>query len=330
MRFKAVRLIATLALGILPPPFAADAQQPARVPRIGFLHPDPIMSARLHRLDAFRQGLRELGYVEGQTIALEVRSAEGKRERLPALAAELVRLSVDVIVTATVPGIQAAQQATKTIPIVMAVVADPVATGFVASLARPGGNISGLSMMAPEVVGKRLELLKEAIPRVSRVGVLWNPANPAAALSLSETEAAARALGVRLQLLEVRSPEELDGAFGAAARDRAGALIVLPDPMFLTHRTRIADLAAKSRLPAIYYARDYVEAGGLMAYGANLADLYRRAAYFVDRILKGAKPAELPVEQPTKFELVINLKTARALGLAIPQSVLMRTDQVIQ
>ncbi len=326
---RTVLLIVTLALGILAAPLAADAQQPAKVPRIGFLHPEPI-SAHLHLLDAFRQGLRELGYVEGQTIALEVRSAEGKRERLPALAAELVRLKVDVIVTAAVPGIQAAKQATKTIPIVIAVVVDPVATGFVASLARPGGNITGLSMMAPEVFGKRLELLKEVVPAVSRIAVLLNPANPAAALSLSETEVAARALGVRLQLLEVRTPEELDGAFGAAARDRAGALIVVPDAMFVTHRTRIVDLAAKSRLPAIYYARDYVEAGGLMAYGANLADLYRRAAYFVDKILKGAKPTDLPVEQPTRFELVINLKTAKALGRTIPRSVLIRADQLIE
>jgi len=318
-----------VALGVLAASLLAAAQQPAKVPRIGFLHPEPI-SARLDRHDAFRQGLRELGYVEGRTIALEVRSAEGKRERLPALAAELVRLEVDVIVTATVPGIRAVQQATKTIPIVMAVVVDPVATGFVASLARPGGNITGLSMMAPELAGKWLELLKEAVPRVSRVAVLRNPTNPGAALSLSETEVAARALGVRLQLLEVRTPEELDGAFGAAARDRAGALIVLPDPMFHTHRTRIADLAAKSRLPAIYYARDYVEAGGFMAYGANIADMYRRAAYFVDRILKGARPADLPVEQPTKFELVINLKTAKALGLTIPQSILIRADHVIE
>jgi putative ABC transport system substrate-binding protein len=212
----------------------------------------------------------------------------------------------------------------------MAVVADPVGTGFVASLARPGGNITGLSMMAPELAGKRLELLRETTPRISRVAVLRNPANPATALSLSETQAAARVLGVQLQLLEVRTPEELDGALGAAARDRADALIVLPDPMLLTHRRRIADLAAKSRLPAIYYERDFVEAGGLLSYGPSLADMYRRSAVYVDKILKGAKPAELPVEQPTKFELVINLRTAKALGLTIPQSVLIRADEVIQ
>jgi len=326
---SSVTLVVILILGILHAPIGPEAQPAAKVPRIGFLHPDPI-SARRHRLEAFRQGLRELGYVEGQTVALEVRFAEGKRERLPALAAELVGLKVDVIVTATVPGIRAAQHATKTIPIVMAVAADPVATGFVAGLARPGGNTTGLSMMAPELVGKRLELLTEAVPRVSQVAVLRNPTNPATALSLSETEVAARALGVRLQLLEVRTSEELAGAFGAATRDRAGALIVLPDPMFLTHRTRIADLAAKSRLPAIYYDRDYVEAGGLMSYGANIADMYRRAATYVDKILKGAKPADLPVEQPTKFELVINLKTAKALGLTVPQSILIRADHVIQ
>jgi len=326
---SSVTLVVILILGILHAPIGPEAQPAAKVPRIGFLHPDPI-SARRHRLEAFRQGLRELGYVEGQTIALEVRSAEGKWERLPTLAAELVRLKVDVIVTATVPGIRAAQQATKTIPIVMAVVADPVATGFVASLARPGGNITGLSMMAPELAGKRLELLKEAVPRVSRVAVLRNPTNPGAALSVSETEVAARALGVQLQLLEVRTSEELDGAFGAAARDRAGALIVLPDPMFLTHRARIADLAAKRRLPAMYYERDYVEAGGLMSYGPSLRDMYRRSAIYVDKILKGATPADLPVEQPTRFELVISLKSARGLGLTIPQSVLTRANQVIQ
>jgi putative ABC transport system substrate-binding protein len=268
--------------------------------------------------------------VEGQSIAIEYREAQGKYERLPDLAAELVRLKVDVIVGATVPTIQAARQATKTIPIVMTLVADPVATGLVANVARPAGNITGLSTMAPDLMGKQLELLREVLPKASRVAVLWNPANPSNALQLREAQDAARALGMRLQPLEVRDPTEFEKAFAAMTRERAGALLVLSDSTLLTQRERIADLAAKSRLPAVSGGRAHAEAGGLIAYGANIFDIWRRAATYVDRILKGAKPAEMPIEQPTKFELVINLKTAKALGLTIPQSLLGRADEVIQ
>jgi putative ABC transport system substrate-binding protein len=280
--------------------------------------------------EAFRQRLRALGYVEGQTIALEERWAEGRYDRLPSLAAELVRLNVDIIVTASTPAVQAAQQATRTIPIVMTVVSDPVESDIVASLARPGRNVTGLSLMHPELSGKRLELLKEVVPKVSRVAVLWNPSNPIIPPLLRETEAAARALGVELQALEVRAPTELDRAFAAMTRGRAGALMVLPDVILRNQQRRIIDLAAKGRLPAMYAWREPVDAGGLMAYGASIPEIFRRAAVYVDKILKGAKPADLPVEQPTRFELVINLKTAKALGLTIPQSVLIRADQVIQ
>ncbi|HEV2055927.1 MAG TPA: ABC transporter substrate-binding protein [Methylomirabilota bacterium] len=318
-------------LGFLAAPLAAEAQQPAKISRIGFLSPsspsDPPMQ---HSLEVFRHGLGELGYVEGQNIAIESRWAEGKYDRLPGLAAELVRLKVDVIVTAAVPAIRAAKEATSTIPIVMAVVVDPVATGLVASLARPGGNITGLSNMAPELVGKQLQMLKEVVPKASRVAVLWNPANPGNAPQLREAEAAARTLGVRLQPVEARDPNDFDGAFAAMIRQQAGALIVLLDVMFTDHRTRIADLAAKSRLPAVYGLSEHAEAGGLMAYSASRAALFRRAATYVDKILKGAKPADLPVERPTKFELVINLKTAKALGLTIPPSLLVRADRVIE
>jgi len=320
--------MAMSAIAILTAPLAAEAQQPVRVPRIGFLWPSP-PSERQYLLDAFRQGLRELGYIESRNIVVEVRSAEGKYDRLPALATELVHLKVDVIVTTASPATMAAQQATKTIPIVMAVVVDPVATGFIASLARPGGNITGVSIMASDLVGKQLDLLKQVVP-IFQVVVLWNPANPGNAPQLREAEVAARKLGVRLKPLEARNPDDLDNAFAAMTKERPSGLIVLVDTMLVGHRARLADLAAKSRIPAIYGLRDHVEAGGLMAYSANLTEMYRRAATYVDKILKGAKPADLPVEQPTKFELVINLKTAKALGLTIPQSVLIRADEIIQ
>jgi putative ABC transport system substrate-binding protein len=281
-------------------------------------------------LEAFRHGLRELGYVEGQNIVIESRWAEGNYDRLPGLAAELVGLKMDVIVAAAVPAIRAAKEATRTIPIIMATVVDPVATGLVASLARPGGNITGLSTMAPAVVGKQLEMLKQVVPDASRVAVLWNPANPGNAPQLREAEVAAKTFGLRLQPLEARNPNDFDGAFVMMTRQQAGGLIVLVDAMFNEHRTRIADLAAKGRLPAVYGLPEHAEAGGLMAYGASRPELFRRAATYVDKILKGAKPADLPVEQPTKFELVINAKTAKALGLTIPPSVLLRADQVIQ
>jgi len=322
-------LAITLALGILATPIAAEAQVPAKVPRIGFLASySPTNNA--HFLEAFRQGLRELGYVDGQNIAIEYRFAEGRPERLPALAAELVRLKVDVIVTGGPPAPEATKQATSTIPIVFAVTGDPVAEGLVASIARPGGNITGLASIASETVGKQLELLKEVVPKVSRVAVLQNPSNHGHPFVLRQAEGAARALGVQLHIVQARTPPEIEAAFAAMRSQRAGGVLILRDQLFLTQRTQIAALAAKSRLPAVYGNREYAEAGGLMAYGASTPHMYRRAATYVDKILKGAKPADLPVEQPMRFELVINLKTAKALGLTIPQSILIRADEVIQ
>ncbi len=299
------------------------------MPRVGILIPG-LLATTSRNLDGFRRGLRDLGYVEGQNIHLELRSAEATSAKLPDLAAELVRLKMDVIVTSGTPAALAAKRATTAIPIVMAVAGDPVGTQLVASLARPGANITGLSLMAPELGGKRLQLLKEVVPGVSRVAVLWNAANPYAVLVWRETEAAARTLGVRLQSLAVRGPDDFEGAFRAATSGRAGALITVEDGLTLSYRTRIVDFAAKSRLPAMYGFREFVDAGGLMSYAADLFDLFRRAATYVDKILKGTKPADLPVEQPTRFELVINLKTAKALGLTIPPSILIRADQVIQ
>ena len=323
-------LIALLGVAVLVGPLAGETQQAASIPRIGFLSPSSLSEPRTSRfLEAFRQGLRELGYVEGQNIAIESRWAEGKYERLPGLAAELVRLRVNVIVTYGA-AIQYAQQATGTVPIVMAVVIDPVAAGFVVGLARPQGNMTGLSSMAPELVGKQLELLKEVVPKVSRVALLENPANLGNAPQLRHAQETARALGVRLQLLEALGPSQIDSAFAAMTTERAGAVIVFADAMLLDHRTRIADLAARRRLPVLSLVIDHVEVGGLMAYGPSVSDMFRRAATYVDKILKGAKPADLPVEQPTKFELVINLKAAKALGLTIPQAVLQRADRVIQ
>jgi putative ABC transport system substrate-binding protein len=270
------------------------------------------------------------GYVDGQNIAIEPRWAEGQYDRYPALAADLVRSKVDVIVAQGGTATQAAQQATRTIPIVMMFVIDPVGIGLVASLARPGGNLTGTSFMGPDLVGKQLQLLKEVVPNVSRVALLLHPANPGSAPILREAEAAARNLGVRLQTLEARSPQEIDSAFAAMTRERAGALLIFPDPFFGIQRRQIAELAAKRRLPAIHGGTpDYAEAGGLMVYSPNLLDLVRRAATYVDKILKGAKPADLPVEQPTKFELIINLRAAKAIGLTIPPSLLRRADQVI-
>jgi putative ABC transport system substrate-binding protein len=285
----------------------------------------------MHLVEVFRQGLGELGYVEGHNLALVIRSPEKGPDQLPDLAAELVRLKVDVIVTGGPPPIQAAKEATRTIPLVMAGHPDPVAGGLVASLARPGGNITGLSITAGlELYGKRLELLKEVVPKVSRVAFLFNPTTPANALQAKETEVAARALGVQLQALEVRSPNDIDSGFQAANKARAGALLTLDSPLFNTHRTRIVDLAAKNRLPAMYGFSEFVDAGGLMVYGVNLPDVWRRTAIHVDKILKGTKPAELPVEQPTKFDFVINLKAARQIGLTIPPQVLAQADKVIR
>jgi putative tryptophan/tyrosine transport system substrate-binding protein len=313
-------LIALLGVAVLGMPLPGEAQQAARLPRIGFLAGGSLSDPRFPPfIEAFRQGLRELGHVEGRNIDIEFRWAEGHYDRLPALAAELVRLKVNVIVAAGPNAIQAAKQATETIPIVMAAVVDPVATGFVASLARPGANITGISNMLPEMVGKQLELLKEILPKVSRVALLANPTNPASPQLVRHAHDAARTLGVRLQPLEARNSSEIDSALAAITSERAGAVIVLADTVLLDHRTRIADYAIRRRLPTVFGFREFAEAGGLLAYGPSLADGYRRAATYVDKILKGAKPADLPIGQPTTFELVINLQTAKALGLAIPR-----------
>ena len=312
-------------------PLAAEAQQAVKVARIGFLAGN--LAAIPHLREAFLQGLRDLGYVEGRNVVIEDRDAKGKLERFPALAAELVALKVDVIVAGSTPHALAAKQATRTLPIVFAAADDAVGSGLVTSLARPGGNVTGLSILAPELVGKRLELLKQAVPGVTQVAVLWQPGGLGERTEkdqLKEADVAARALGVRLQFVEARGPADIDRAFSDMTRARAGALTVLTGAMFFGERRRLVDLAAKNRLPAVYPWRDGVDAGGLMSYGPNIADLYRRAATYVDKILKGAKPGDLPVEQPTKFELVINLKTAKALGLTIPPSLLGRADEVIQ
>jgi putative ABC transport system substrate-binding protein len=322
--------IGTLAGGLLTAPLAAEAQQAAKLPRIGFLGDS---RATGPRREAFLQGLRDLGYVEGRNLVIEYRYAEGKPERFPALAAELVALKVDVIVAQNTLVALAAKQATRTLPIVFAAAADPVTSGLVTSLARPGGNVTGMSALIPELVGKCLEQLKQVVPGVSRVAVLWQPGALGERTEkdiLKEAEVAARALGVRPQFVEARAPADFDRAFADMTRARAGALTVWSTPMFVNERRRLVDLAAKSRLPAVYAQRDFVDAGGLMSYGPNGPDLFRRAATYVDKILKGAKPADLPVEQPTKFELVINLKTAKALGLTIPPPLLARADEVIQ
>jgi putative ABC transport system substrate-binding protein len=315
---------------LLAAPLAAEAQQTRKIPRVGVLGGQSPTDSPAPPILALRQGLRELGYVEGQNIAIEWRWAHGKLERFPDLAAELVKLKVDIIVAATVPGVQAAQKATRTIPIVMGFVSDPVAFGLVASLARPGGNTTGLGVPTPEISGKRLQLLRELVPTVGRVAVLSDPSQPGISVDLKGTEVAARALGVQLQVAEARSGGELDRAFAAIARERVGGIVVLPSTVLYASRARIAQLAAKRRLPTSGWVREFPEAGCLMSYGANQSDVARRAAYFVDKILKGAKPADLPVEQPTNFEFVINMKTAKALGLTIPPSLLGRADEVIQ
>jgi putative ABC transport system substrate-binding protein len=317
---------------ILAAPLAAEAQQATKTPRIGVL---ATTSAPSKLREVFLQGLRDLGYVEGRNVVIEYRFAEGKYERLPALAAELVALKVDVIWVGATPQALAAKQATKTIPIVCPSFADPVTDGLVTSLARPGGNVTGLSNIAPGLVGKRLELLTQAVPGVSRVAVLWH-SHPGAYSERTdknmrkEAEVAARALGVRLQFVGARGAADLDRAFSEMTRARAGGLTVLGGVMFVNEGRRLVDLAAKNRLPAMYHVRAIVDDGGLMSYGADQADMWRRATTYVDKILKGAKPADLPVEQPTKFELVINLKTAKTLGLTIPQTLLLRADQVIE
>ena len=314
---------------LLAAPLAAEAQ-PAGSRRIGLLETSSPSPARVRLWETLRQRLRELGYLEGQNIAFESRFGEGKADRLPGLAAELVALKVDLIVTSGTPASLAAKQATRTIPIVMAQLADPVGAGLVASLGRPGGNVTGLTTQDADLGGKRLEMLLQVVPRVSRFAVLIDETSLGSMLIARGTQVAAQSLGVQLQSLGVRGPEELDRAFSAMKEARAGALIVESSSLLFTSRTRLADLALKNRLPTMFAQREYTEAGGLMAYAADFSDLFRRTATFVDKILKGAKPADLPVEQPTKFELVINLKTAKALGLTIPPSLLQRADEVIQ
>ena len=307
---------------------SAEAQQPKKVPRIGFL----VASSRSFfsvRAEGFRQGLRNLGYIEGKNIVIEYRYAEGNQGRLPDLAAELVSLKVDVIVASGAGGL-AAKNATQTIPIVFAAVQDPVASGLVDSLAMPGGNVTGLSMLAPELSGKRLELLKEVVPRITRVAFLWGSSSPGALVTKKETQAAGKALGLQLQSLEVRDSKDFDTVFETATRDRAQALLTSPSSFINTHQARIVEFAMKNRLPAMYASPEFVDAGGLMSYTPNSADLFRRAAVYVDKILKGTKPADLPVEQPTKFEFVVNLKTAKQIGLTIPPNVLVRADKVIR
>jgi len=327
MTRKPIALILALILVVVAAPLAAEGQQVGKVYRIGYLS---IASGPSPRTEALRQGLRELGYIEGKNITIEYRFAQEKADRLRGLATELVNLKVDLIVTGGPTATRAAQQATRTLPVVMAWGGDPVEARFVASLAQPGSNITGLTSMATELGSKRLGLLKEAVPHISRVAVLWNPSHSEASASFRETEGATRALGLSLESIEVRSATDLEGAFRRAVTRHADALTVLLDPVTLLNEAKVAELAARSRIPSIFYERRFATAGGLMAYGPLDEDLHRRAAGYVDKILKGAKPADLPVEQPTKFELVINLKAAKALGLTIPPSLLQRADEIIR
>lgn len=324
------KLIVALGAGALAAPLASFAQkQPTKIPRIGFLVASD-SSAASARIEAFRDGLRRLGYVEGKNITIEHRFAEGKVDRVPVLAAELVNMKVDLIVTGGATATRAAKEATKTISIVMAQDNDPVATRFVASLARPGGNITGLSTLSPELSGKQLELLKEIVPKLSRVAVLGTSTDSGNAEKLREVELAAGALKVKLQYLDVLDPKDIEGAFRAASKGGAGAVLILGSPIFNSQRTQITELAAKNRLPSIFLASEFADAGGLVTYGPDRADMFRRVATYVDKILKGARPADLPVEQPTKFELVINLKAAKQIGVKIPNSILVRAERVIE
>ena len=321
--------VLTLCAMLLALSSPAEAQQSKKVARIGLLSPfSPPDAALWHQ--AFREGLHDLGWIEGKNISIEYRYAEGRADRLPDLAADLVRVKVDIIVASVTPDALAAKNATKTIPIVMVAAGDPVASGLVDSLARPGGNITGLTNISPDLAGKRLELLKETVPKLSRVAVFWNSQGPSSTLAWKESQIPAPALGIQLRSLEVQNFSDLDKAFEETTKVRAGALIITPDPVFVTNLQRIADFAAKNRLPSIFHLREFVEFGGLMTYGPDRPDAFRRAATYVDKILKGAKPAELPVEQPTKFELVINLKTAKQIGVTIPQTVLYRADKIIK
>jgi len=321
---RLIGLAVILTLSLILAPLTADAQPSTTIPRIGLLAPDATS------WEPLRIGLRDLGYVEGKSIALEERSSQGRNERLSDLASGLVRLNVNIIVTWGTPATLAAKQATKTIPIVIAGAGDPVRSGLVSSLAHPGGNVTGLTVLGPGLAAKRLELLKEAVPNMSRVAFLWNPANPDQKSSFNEVQAGARAVGVTLQSLEARSREELEQALAMMKQSRPAALLMTADGVHQRYIGRIVAFTAETRLPAMYQLKEAVDRGGLMSYGASLPDLGRRAASYVDKILKGAKPADLPVEQPTRFELVINLKTAKALGLTIPQTLLLRADHIIE
>jgi putative ABC transport system substrate-binding protein len=307
----------------------AEAQQPKKVPQLGVISGGSVSTDAAYH-ESFLQGLRELGRIKGKNILIEYRYAEGNRDRLAGFAAEFVHLEVDVIVAAGATGIREAKKATKTIPIVMTNVSDPVALGFVASLAKPGGNITGLSSLAPELSGKRLELLKEVFPNLSRMAVLWQPGGPGSALRAKETETMAHSLGIKLQLVEVRGPNDFERAFSAMKKERAEALVPLRSPLIGNQVKQIIELAARDRLPVMYDERGFAEAGGLMFYGTDHLDLFHRAASYVDKILKGAKPADLPIEQPTKFEFIVNLKAAKQIGVTIPPNVLARADKVIK
>ncbi len=322
-------LAGVFTLGIIAAPLVGEAQQVRKVPVIGYLD-GPTPSLTQHLREAFRQGLQQHGWIEGRNVLIEYRSAEGRNERFPEMAAEMVRLNVNVIIAAGEPMILAARQATSTIPIVMAAVGDPVGRGFVASLARPGGNITGVSNLAVDLTGKWLELVKEAAPQLTKVAVLRNPANPSHAAFWREAQDAARARSLQILGAQAKIVEEIEPAFVAMASERPGALIVIPDPLFNSQRVKVASLAERQRLPWITLFRESADAGALISYGPSLQENYRRAATYVDKILKGAKPGDIPVEQPTKFELVINLKTAKALGLTIPPALLLRADQLIE
>jgi len=326
---RLIGLAVILAVSCVLAPLAGEAQQAGKVWRVGVLEPGDL-NARAHFVDALNRRLRELGYEEGRNLSIELRFADGKLESLPALAAELVSLKVDAIVASTTPSIRAAQKATSTIPIVMSTVGDPVEAGFVASFARPGGNITGRTTQAPELMGKRVQLFKEAVPKLTNVAVLLDTRNTHEVHGFKEVTAAAQTLGIKLQSFEVRGLDEIEAAFAAMAVRRADGLMVFENAINNSFRKRIVDLAARYRLPGMYPFRDFAEGGGFMSFGAAIIDNYRQAAVYIDKIFKGAKPANLPVEQPTQFELVINLKTAKALGLTIPPSVIQRADQVIE
>ena len=327
MRMNILRLTLGALLLVLSLP--ANAQQLTKIPRIGYLNASSASSAS-SRVEAFRRGLRDLGYAEGKTIIVEYRFAEGNPDRLRQLTAELVQLNVDIIVSGGPTVTRLAKEATSTIPIVMGFDDDPVGSGFVASLARPGGNITGLSTLAPEISGKQIEILKEVVPRISRVAVIGNSTRSATSLAFKEMELAAGVLKVQLQYLDVRDPKDIETAFGAASKGRADAIVVLGSPVLNLRRTQIADLAVKNRMPGVYAQPEFIDAGGLMYYGASFTDIFQRAATYVDKILKGAKPADLPIEQPIKFEFVVNLKAAKQIGLTIPPNVLVRADRVIK